>query len=623
MTRPWILFLPILLFCTQAGAVVRIDNMELRSSLYDIDSLIREGDYSAAEAALLRLTNSGVDETQLRLRRAQLAAVTGDHVAAIRFCRAGLEEGMDGRRLRLQLIESLAALDSLPAAEREATVYLSDTHLNPLEGQLIVDIWLQQDQPQKGLAVCDTLRRRFRDPALLARSRAVCLAGLGRYREASAEYLKHLHASPHALAEIRRALPGQLATDEEAAREFTAGLRDSLQSVSGAHAVILSIDVLLCLQDTDQAIHLLEAYDWTPRATVWMLQLIEDMISRLTADDVRSESPRRWLLSALTDIYDQRRISGRQVPALQNMTADLILAVLDGESDHQLPGDLHRDLESLLGRAEAAGPVPERIMKAHIRLAEHDCRWGGVSPRVIDDLQSLSGSAPSYEVRAQALLALGGCQLAGGDTLAARRILTTLEAGALTTDARLRGSFLLGQLDLAQDQWESARERFAALAAADPGADISNDALDVGLLLAEMIDDPFLDPRARTLWNRVTLDLLLGRREDRLTALAELSSLAAGKSSPATLTVCEQALLDLAQARMRQGDTSQAIVDYGRLVLDYPNGRYPAQALMRKGELQAEVGQADDALRSWELLLVQYPTSPQAEYARIRLQEYR
>jgi tetratricopeptide (TPR) repeat protein len=620
-----LLLILLMLFCAEAQAVTRINTMELKSSLNDIDRLIRAGEYPAADAALKQLAGAGVGEGQLRLRRAKLAAATGEHETAIRICRLGLRENMDSRRLRLLLIGSLAAVDSLEAADREVRAYLRPDRLEPREAEQIMTVWLENGHPERGLALCDSLRRTHGDPRILTRSRAICLSELARYRETAAEYVRYLQISPHALADIRRDLRNRITTTD-AATEFSAGLRDSLDTGAQAQVILLAIDTHLYLAEQKAATDLLSVYRWQPRQTVWMIQLAQLLVTEVApdADIDRAVAKSNWLLNMLIQAFDNDRVSGRQITALQTLAADLVLAVLD-RSDRSDSLDSFRDrIPDLLDVAGGGAWTHEPLLRARIRLAEFDCIGEADTQRAISDLDFLLSSVEMRDgLRNEARLALGRCHLARQDTSAARLVLSELVTTDETSVARLEGLYQLSLMDIAHGQWEPAREQLAQLALADPSADIANDALSLGLLLAELMDDPLLDPQVKDLYGRAVLLELLRRDDDRLAVLAQLADVASEFSSPATRAVAEQALMDLAQLNARRGGVNTAIRNFSRLAADYPDGRYPARALYLKGDLLAGQTRYQDAFRAWELLLIQYPASPQAEGARRRLQEYR
>jgi len=214
-------------------------------------------------------------------------------------------------------------------------------------------------------------------------------------------------------------------------------------------------------------------------------------------------------------------------------------------------------------------------------------------------------------------LELGVSHLAAGDSSRARTVLTRLGRSPRFPEAAGHAHYLLARLDMAQGHWETARDRFASVALDNPRADFANDALDLGLLLAEELENPVGGPPTLIRYAPVALQELMDRPDSLRAALAEFvewAGTALDTSSPQPLL--ERALYALALARRDSGEIDAALALCDRIVLDHPDGRYPDRALALKGEMLEADGRGDEARLAWERLLLQYPDAMIAEDVR-------
>ena len=97
-------------------------------------------------------------------------------------------------------------------------------------------------------------------------------------------------------------------------------------------------------------------------------------------------------------------------------------------------------------------------------------------------------------------LTLGECYLAAGDTARGRVVLDNLGRDPEFRQAAGHAHYHLARLDLAQGHFGMARDRFAVVALDNPGAPYANDALDLGLAIAEEMENPSGGPSILALY---------------------------------------------------------------------------------------------------------------------------
>ena len=162
-----------------------------------------------------------------------------------------------------------------------------------------------------------------------------------------------------------------------------------------------------------------------------------------------------------------------------------------------------------------------------------------------------------------------------------------------------RARFHLAELDLIAGQYDQARDGFAALAEQAPEDRLSNDCLDIALLLNETAgsDDAALKTYGATRQARLL--------RDRKKLHEELDAIVRDHAQSPLAPV---ALFELAVELADEHDTAGAIARYAELVSQHHDHRLAARALESIGDLQVQVlHQLDLAVASYERLLTDYP----------------
>ncbi len=170
----------------------------------------------------------------------------------------------------------------------------------------------------------------------------------------------------------------------------------------------------------------------------------------------------------------------------------------------------------------------------------------------------------------------------------------------------------------------TARDRFAAVALDNPSAPYANDALTLGLIIAEEMQNPTGGPGPAAALRAVRV--VGHRRRTRFAARGPRSATWRGpscRSTSARRSRCSSARrFELAELERDAGRLDHALAQLDRIVTDQPDGRLAARSLALRGEILA-----DDRLdtvaarREYERLLAQYPDYLFAGEIRQRLRD--
>jgi tetratricopeptide (TPR) repeat protein len=431
-----------------------------------------------------------------------------------------------------------------------------------------------------------------------------------------AEVGRELQLNPLNLPMVREELWILLDSTEAVDRAI-----DSLVDYDADGLRLLRADLFLQRGRLQEALEAVEPLFGEPRQLEALLKFATSLARELTLQNDRAHQ--RATAAWLVDVFGEI-VAGQLVPRnQQSRVADLLAAVCE---DVLELGLLDEDPERAIERLEAAldqvrqfSPGSTRLYAARIKLAVHT---RDVLGRPRDAARSLERLLVDLDLPlegvALARLALGECHLVAGDTARARTVLDRLGGTAQFAEAAGHAHYLLGRLDFAQGDWANARDRLAAVALDNAGADYANDALDLGLLIAEELTNPTGSPqRLASYAPCVYWDLV--RRPDRRQAALEGFLAAAGTPSPDGDDLLDRVRLELASLYAGAGRAEQAANLCAAVVDEHPDGARAAAALYRRGEILVRAGRVRDGREAWERLLVQYPDALESEDARAKL----
>jgi len=593
--------------------------------LAQIDQLIRLGYHSRANALLEELASGGGPTAEILNRRIAIALAVGEHELAVSLCREALEGRPDDVGLWRELAVALTARGQRAEARAALDRFLALVG-EPASGfAAAVDILRTAGDWRGAVALVDSARTVVEGPAFLARPRALCLLRLERVEEAAGEVQLELDASPFNLQLLRRdlldaespPLSPAFATELErlaaspAARPELAVLAANLALAGGRGEAARKV-VEPRLDQTGAALAVLH----NAGTLVRELPLLEEDLERVAVTD--------YLLAILPALGDRADLPVR----LRQRGLDDLAATCAFALEHDLlagtPAAAAARFGELLDRVRAGNPDSEHLFAAQIQLARftrdrlHDPgAAAGRLERMLLDLDL------PVEGVALVRLALGETYLAGRDTVRARQVLTSLGRDTTFRAPAGHAHFLLARLDLAEGHFATARDRFAAVALDSPAAPYANDALELGLVIAEELQNDTGGPDLLARYARAVWWELAAEPDSQRVALQRYITRAAVQADlTAAQPLLERARWELAELEREAGRIDEALAELDRIVLDQPAGRLAAAALARRGEiLAADRHDTVAARREYERLLLQYPDYLFATEVRQRLKD--
>ncbi len=585
--------------------------MELRRRLVELDRLLALGSLAAAETLLFDLEMHSSLARELVTRRIKLAQLQGKHEQAIDLSREALADQTRNPGLWRELGVSLLAVGELDSARVAIGNFIA---WNPNQRSAAIvgmDQFLKSGHPAMAVGLIDSMRTVLGETRFLGRQRAVGLLGMGRDKEAAAEISTELRINPYNYSIVRaELLEGPYRPDEHEVflAELTKRAREP--AARGGEALLVA-NLLVAQGEATAAVALVEPLYSKPNLVLVLLQncLTLTRELKLLSDEVQVQASVDYLLAVLgyltgsetTDLTMRRRAA--------DYLADACEVALELDLLGEDPAASVETFGRLLTLVKEVNPASERLYSSQIKLAVytrdrlHDSR--GAARRLENMLLNLN--LPTKGL-ALVRLTLGESYLAAGDTARGRVVLTQLGRDPDFRQAGGHAHYHLARLDLAEGHFGTARDRFAVIALDSPAASYANDALDLGLIIAEEMDNPTGGPDILALYAPAVYADLTAKPDDRVVAL-EGFLVEAGRRLDMTEPqhLYEKVLFELATLYVANGRDAEALDLLLRVVLEHPEGRYPARALHLRGDILQGSGRGLAARTAWEQLLAQYP----------------
>lgn len=591
-----------------------VDIMELRRRLGELDRLLLLGSAARAESVLDDLAQHSVLERELVPRRIKLEQLKGDHAAAVALCRRAVADEPRNGGLWRELAKSLLALDHPDSARLALDQFLAYSPNLRSAGIVAVDMLREASRPRPALAVIDSLRGVLREPHYLGIERAAVLLAVDRQEDAADEAVFELAAGPFNMALLRTGLlegPYRKGT----AGRFLGRLRErATQPSAPPAAVVLAADLEVIEGRPEAALALSGPLVALPEGGVQLLQNAVVLLRERNQDDtgVPAAPEAQATIDYLLPLLD-RLVGEGSAPSLRARAADVLAETCELALGRGLLGRDPRAaavrFDELLGRVRVANPASEFLYSSRIRLAAYRRDVLHEPAEAARGLERLATdmNLPN-EGLAMVRLTLGECYLAAGDTARGRQVLTALGRDPEFREAGGNAHYHLARLDLAEGNYATARDRFAVIAMDNPAAPYANDALDLGLALAEELENPGGGPTIMRSYAEAVYADLTAQPAARLAALERFVQEAAARLDPAEPQhLLERGRWELAQALVAGGRRAEALAQLDEIVARHPDGRYPAAALQLKGQLLSQDGQVEQARDAWQRLLSQYP----------------
>ena len=585
--------------------------VELRRRLVELDRLLSLGSIAGAEALLTDLEQHSLLQRELVTRRITLAQLKGQDEKAVALAREALREQPRNPGLWRELATSLLAAGK-PDSARIAIERFIEVNSNARSAAIVgLDLLMSAGQPALAVELVDSMRVALAEPRFMGRQRAIGLLGLDREAEAADEISTELRSNPYNYSLVRtELLEGPYRPGEH--RKFLAALtiRAGEPGARGGEALLVA-NLLVADGQVDAALAQVEPLYAQPNLVMVLLQncLTLTRELKLLTDGAQVQSAVDFLLPVLERLAGP----GNRDTIMRRRAADYLADVCETALElDRLGPDPAASVERFgqkLDVVRQVNPASERLYSSQIKLAaytrDHLHDPAGAARRLEGMLLNLD--LPTEGV-ALVRLTLGECYLAAGDTARGRVVLTRLGRDPQFREAGGHAHYHLARLDLAEGHYATARDRFAVIALDNPGAAYANDALDLGLIISEEMENPSGGPAVLALYAPAVYYDLTGQPDKRVGALEKFLHQAADRLDPEEpQRLYEKAQYELAEAYIAHGRVDEALDLLDRAVAEHPDGRYPARALQLQGEVLWSVGRPVAARAAWERLLAQYP----------------
>lgn len=588
---------------------------DLRRRLVELDRLLTLRSVGRAESLLQDLSMHSLLERELIPRRIRLAQLREDHRQAVDLAREALEKEPMNSGLWRSLTTSLLAVDQPDSARLAAGRFIATSPNQRSSGMVVVELFQEANRPGMAVALIDSLRRTLGDGIFLARQKAVELLALDREQEAADEVVADLRHNPFNLALVRTEildsghlegrLDGLLERLDDRAREPERRVVE----------ILLAANLLLVDGQGAPAVArvrpLLDARSSMNTCLQNAITLTREL--PLLAENGNRLAETHATTDYLLDILGYLSSDENYDPALRKRSADHLAAVCETALEHHILGDDPRvaadRFGDLLAQVARTNPATEHLYSSQIKLAAYMRDELGepraAARRLEGMLLDLDMPLPGV---ALVRLTLGECYLAAGDTTRGRIVLTRLGRDPQFREAGGHAHYHLARLDLAQGNLATAQDRFAVVALDNPAAPYANDALELGLAIAEEMDNASGGPDFMLLYSQAVYYDLVAQPEKRVQALENFIQVGLERldmEEPQHLL--ERARWELAQAYAAEERLEDAVAVCRDIVRDHPDGRFPAEALMLQSDLLRGQGRDDRARAALEQLLAQYP----------------
>ncbi len=594
------------------GMVDAHQMIELRRRLVELDRLMALGSLDRAAALLMDLEQHSGLERELMTRRIKLAQLEGDHAKAVELAREALTDQLRNPGLWRELGASLLAVgdvDSARVALDRFIMYNPNSRSASIVG---MDLLMVSGYPRLAVGLIDSMRLVLGEPRFLGRQRAIGLLGLDEEEEAAAEVSTELRYNPYNYSLVRTELLEGPYRPAEHSLFLNELIRRAGEPAAKGGEALLVANLLITEGRVPEALTLVEPLYLKPNLAMVLIQncLTLTRELKLLAEPTQVQGAVDYLLAVLG------RLTGPDTrdTVMRRRAADYLADVCETALEMGMLGpDPVSSVENfgrLLKLVKDVNPASERLYSSQIKLAVytrdnlHDA--AGATRRLENMLLNLD--LPT-EGLALVRLTLGESYMAAGDTARGRVVLTRLGRDPEFRRAGGHAHYHLARLDLAEGHFATARDRFAVIALDNPSAAYANDALDLGLIIAEEMDNPTGGPDILALYSPSVYYNLTAQPGARVTALEDFISEAGRRLDMAEPQhLYEKALFELATVYAENGRGDEALPLLKRVVLEHPDGRYPARALHLQGELLQAGGRGSGARSAWEQLLAQYPS---------------
>lgn len=585
--------------------------LDLSRRVQELDRLLSLESLGRAEGLLKDLEQHSVLATQLVSRRIRLAQLRGDHELAVDLCRDAVVDQPVNAALWRSLGSSLLAVAKPDSARLALNNFMATSPNARSAGMVAVDLFQMAGYPASSIALIDSLRSTLPEPRYMGRQRAVSLLQMDRQEDAANEVVAELRFNPFNVSLLRTDLLDEAYQPGEQIDFLKILKTRAAEPANKTAESVLLANLYLAGGDGDEAWKIIEPRLQSRSNMVTVLQNAVSLSQEL--DLMTDQRQLQITVDYLLDVLS--RISGpvNPDPGLRRRSADYLALVCQKGLEKEVLGtDKHAAVErygQLLSLVRTNNPSSQYLYSSQIKLAAYTRDVLGEPNRAASRLERMlmDLDLPTEGV-ALVRLTLGECYLAAGDTARGRTVLTQLGRDPQFREAAGHAHYHLARLDLAEGHFATARDRFAVVAMDNPAAPYANDSLELGLAIAEEMDNPSGGPAIMQLYAQAVYFQLVRQPDRQRESLEHFVEQAALRLDPEDKQhLLERGRMELAETYLQAEKQEMALEQWMRIVRDHPDGRYPAQALMRQALLLAELGRSGEARQGLEQLLAQYP----------------
>jgi tetratricopeptide (TPR) repeat protein len=500
---------------------------------------------------------------------------------------------------------------------------LATDEKNPNVYRYISNSLFQNRLFSEGVDVLLRGRRKVGNPNLFATDLGFAYTILGRYGDATKEYVRTLRENPTALNSVETkialytakpdgltlaigAVQEEVRVDEEnvTLQRLLAWLYLEGKQFEAAFSVYQLIDQLS--SSGGQELLAFAGRAFKERAYEASAQAYKEVIERYPATQI-TPLARFGYARVIEEL------------SIANDSLAFVNAKEEPQAEGQFPiGETHATYGGAIAYYNEIVhdyPASEFALQAlyRISLIKFD-RFSDIDG-ALQTLDQIDRRFPTSRMTVDVALKAGEILVAKGEFAQAIERYSKAKQNLLATqEQKDRATFALAEIDYFQGSYDSSLVKLNSLLT-NLSADFANDAL--------VLDEFIKEHRTK---NEVVLKEyshaeLLERQRKLSEAVATLEKLI---STEASSSIVDDALLKLGQLQRRMGDPMNALSTYGRLITDHPESILKDEAQLGIGEIyQIDLKDKQKAIAAYEEMLEKYPNSLYLDEARKRIRQLR
>ena len=523
----------------------------------------------------------------MRLESALSRAGRHDEVAVLFRQRLSSVPNDNNARLRLGIaLFELGQIDSAAASWEPLLQKATNTH--PFA--IIADRYRKRNLDKRAEQTYRRARTALKTRTLFARELAELAERRAHYPDAVREYLIWIRQNPQYRAHVEARLRDMAQNGDQHAEVF-----DLLSSPKDQTDLSLLIEYALPAGFVAQTLDLLLSPN-APTDNNW------NYLFRIAHYALDNENP-TTAIAAYRTICDRADRSDHLARAQLGLGKAYQLA--------NRPAEAQNHYSDLIARHPNRAEADEARFLVGIILRDHHNDAGGAQQAFQNLIQTHRRSTWRYK----ALFALAEGHLQADNTDKTRLIYHQIIAERATASEATEARFRLAELHFLSGQIDQAQTLLDAVLKTDVNRDIINDTIALSALLQE-------GQRAdATLLSAYASACLKLRQKDQNGALHAFETL--HRAHPQSF-LADRLLDHQAKIYTDQKRYPQALQTYRKLIATQPHSPLSPAAYIAQGAIYDKyLGQYYDAQKIYETLLVNYPTSLEADIARERLRSLR